>query len=113
MGDPIREVRDQAEDILRRAVATYGDNVARYGKALADFGKGEADVIDFAKAGVDIAVRGAQSVVENGWALNEAYYNWILGLSGGKPTGQSPRQAREPSAASKKPTGHSPRQARE
>jgi hypothetical protein len=100
MADPLKEVRDQTEEILRKAVTSYGESVSRLGKALVDFGKRQADVVDLAKVGVDVVITGVKSVVENGWTFNQAYYNWILSLSGTKPITQS--QAKDPGAAAKR-----------
>src|SRR5262249_11105132 len=84
-----KEAREQAQEILRRAVGNYGQSVAGDLKTFADFGKGEASMVDVAKAGAAIAGQTSKSFVESSLAMSQAYYKWLLSFSGTMRTSSS------------------------
>jgi hypothetical protein len=89
MSNSLDEIKDATTKILRRAAAHYGDAATEYGHVLAAYSKGNADAVEVAKTGFNLALREAQSLVENGVALSGAYYRWAFSLIGVRPLSES------------------------
>jgi hypothetical protein len=80
MSESFTEINEAFTKSLHRAAKGYGDAVIQYGRALTAYSKGEEDIADLTKTCFNLAFSQAQGMIENGFALSEAYYRWAFSM---------------------------------
>lgn len=103
MASAFDEVKDASEKALRRTAQALGDAAIEYGQALSKYAKGNSDTLDVARAGVNLALRGARGALDTGLAFGESYYRFVASLAGIRAAGKrdATAQPKEASAKSK------------
>jgi len=101
MSESFTEINEALTKSVHRAAKSYGDAVIEYGRALTSYSKGEKDISDLTKTYFNIAYSEAQGIVENGFALSEAYYRWAFSLVRISPLAE--KQAAQTKSATSKP----------
>ncbi|NHZ82338.1 hypothetical protein F2P44_24095 [Massilia sp. CCM 8695] len=82
MAVALDEIKNAAKTTLQNSANRYGRSAVEYGHALLDFGSGNCGAGDVAKAGVELALRGAMGAVEDTVRFGTAYVNWAYALVG-------------------------------
>jgi hypothetical protein len=105
MSESFTEINEALSKSVHRAAKRYGDAVIQYGRALTAYSKSEEDIADLAKTSYNIAFSEAQGMLEDGFALSEAYYRWVFSVIGINPLTDkksSPTKSASPAAKPEK-----------